>query len=397
MRREVLAIIPARGGSKGIPRKNLQLLKGVPLLAYSIEHALAANEIARVVVSTDDTEIGELALARGAEVVRRPAEISGDYASSESALLHVLKYLRDNENYEPELVVFLQATSPIRRPGDLDSAICKLRVEGADSLFAASRLNWFAWRVEGQTVSPLNYDPRKRPMRQAAPLDVIETGSFYIFKPWVLKDTQSRLGGRITVYMTGLVESMQVDETRDLELLQPFLPCTKVELHDIRLLALDFDGVLTDNYVWVDQHGNELVRCTRADSLGINRLLASDVQVVVISTERNSVVEKRCAKLGVECFHGCEDKAAILEMLIHARGLQPQQVAYLGNDVNDLDCFRRVGLPVAVGDATAEVKAEAKLVTRAKGGEAAVREVCDLIVEMKSAKRPREIGTATSS
>ena len=126
----VLAIIPARGGSKGIPRKNVRPLLGRPLLAHSIEHARQAPSVTRVVVSTDDAEIAAVARRFGAEVVDRPAEISGDAASSESALLHVLDHLRDAEGYEPDLVVFLQATSPLRRPGDVQGAIETLDARG---------------------------------------------------------------------------------------------------------------------------------------------------------------------------------------------------------------------------------------------------------------------------
>jgi N-acylneuraminate cytidylyltransferase len=347
-----------------------------------------AMEITRTVESTHDREISTVALASGAEVVPRPPEISGDRASSESALLHVLTHLRDRENYEPELVVFLQATSPIRKPGDLDKAIRKLRADNADSLFAASPLNWFAWRVEGNTACPLNYDYRNRPMRQAAPQDVVETGSFYIFKPRILNETGSRLGGRITVYMTSFIESLQVDEPGDLELIERFLtqihPVEERQLSDIRLLILDFDGVLTDNYVWVDQRGMELVRCTRADGLGINRVQAAGVEVVVISTETNPVVERRCEKLGIECLQGQANKATALKRVMSERGIDPAQVAYVGNDVNDLDCLLEVVLPIAVADVWPAVKAVAKLITKARGGEAAVREVCYLIVGSKS-------------
>ena len=119
----ILAIIPARGGSKGIPRKNLQPLAGKPLLAYTIEHARATPAVTRVVVSTDDVEIASVAQQYGAEVIWRPAEISGDTATSEAALLHALDHLRDNEGYEPDLVVFLQATSPLRRSDDIQRAV----------------------------------------------------------------------------------------------------------------------------------------------------------------------------------------------------------------------------------------------------------------------------------
>jgi N-acylneuraminate cytidylyltransferase len=367
------------------------------LLAHSIGHARGAAEITRVVVSTDDPEIAEAARANGAEVVLRPPEISGDHASSESALMHVLKHLEESEDYQPDLVVFLQATSPIRKPGDLDQAIRKLRTENADSLFSASRLNWFAWRIEGTDPTPLNYDHRNRPMRQVAPLDVIETGSFYIFKPWVLTRTGSRLGGRVSVYMTDFIESLQIDEPEDLDLLASLLPRVepKPQLGDIQLLVLDFDGVLTDNYVWTDQHGNESVRCSRADSLGINRLQASGVEIVVLSTETNGVVAQRCRKLGIECFQGHHNKAAVLSQIVRTRGLDTAQVAYLGNDVNDLECLRYAGFPISVCDAHPEVKAIAKLSTQARGGDGAVREVCDLIVQSRS-ERPGELSLAAA-
>ena len=114
-----VAIIPARGGSRGIPRKNLRVIAGKPLLAYTIEHALATPSIDRVVVSTDDVEIGTVAARHGAEVIWRPAEISGDRASSEAALLHALDELAARDDYRPDLVVMLQATSPLRRPDDV--------------------------------------------------------------------------------------------------------------------------------------------------------------------------------------------------------------------------------------------------------------------------------------
>jgi YrbI family 3-deoxy-D-manno-octulosonate 8-phosphate phosphatase len=385
-RQEVMAIIPARGGSKGIPRKNVRLLQGEPLIAHSIRHARLAKEITRIVVSTDDDEIAEISLSHGAEVVRRPSEISGDHASSESAITHVLELLRTREAYTPDLVVFLQATSPIRRPEDLDQAIRSLRATGADSLFSAARLNWFVWRVDDSAVRPVNYDHRQRPMRQTAPLDVIETGSFYIFKPWVLLKTGSRLGGLVTSFMTKFSDSMQIDDPGDFELLEQLMPkeYPPDNVSAIRLLVLDFDGVLTDNSVWVDQDGRESVKCSREDSLGIDRLLRTGIGIGVLSTETNSVVARRCAKLKIECWQGHQDKGSVLKDLLETRGIDPATVAYVGNDVNDLGCLQLVGLPIAVADAAPEVKRLARIVTRNAGGSGAVREVCEVLIEAKS-------------
>lgn len=217
---QVLAVIPARGGSKGIPGKNLVQIAGKPLIGYTIEHALATPRVTRVVVSTDSDKIVATALEYGAEVVHRPAAISGDDASSESALLHCLDSLRAEERYEPELVVFLQATSPLRAVTDIQQAIETLERERADSLFSACSRHSFVWRVGATGPSPLNYEPRRRPRRQDAPDDVAENGSIYVFKPWVLRKLGCRLGGVIAVYRMAALDSLQVDEPDDLPLVE---------------------------------------------------------------------------------------------------------------------------------------------------------------------------------
>lgn len=218
--RNILAVIPARGGSKGIPGKNLHPLAGKPLIAYTIGQALAASRVTRVVVSTDSDLIAGVALRSGAEVVRRPESLSGDEATSESALIHCLDHLRAVEQYEPELVVFLQATSPLRSDSDIDAAIAALERGGADSLFSACPQHGFVWRVNEEAVKPLNYDPQRRPRRQEAPEDVTENGSIYVFKPWVLLNLGCRLGGKIAVYRMGWLDSLQIDEPEDIPIVE---------------------------------------------------------------------------------------------------------------------------------------------------------------------------------
>jgi YrbI family 3-deoxy-D-manno-octulosonate 8-phosphate phosphatase len=380
---EILAIIPARGGSKGIPRKNLCPVAGKPLLAYTVEHARRTPEITRVVVSTDDPEIGAIAEHWGAEVVRRPPEFSGDEASSESALLHALDQLRAAEGYEPGLVVFLQATSPLRRPDDIQSAIATLRAERADSLFSAGPVHGFVWRREAGRLDSFSYDHRNRRRRQDAPEDLLENGSIYLFKPQVLREFGNRLGGKIAVYLMDPLDSLQVDEPADLPLFERLLaargpgPTRPAGSGAIRLLVLDFDGVMTDNRVLVDCDGNEAVWCDRGDGWGVARLKDAGMEIVVLTTEIIPVAAARCRKLGIECVGACADKLAALRELAWGRGLEPERVAYVGNDVNDLDCLRWVGLPIAVADAVPEVLAVARWVTARPGGHGAVREVAD--------------------
>jgi YrbI family 3-deoxy-D-manno-octulosonate 8-phosphate phosphatase len=379
-----VAIIPARGGSKGIPRKNLQRVAGRPLLSYTIEQAQLATLVSRIIVSTDDPEIAAVAHAWEAEVVWRPDEISSDESTSESALLHVLNHLRDAQAYNPELIVFLQTTSPLRGPHDIDKAITTLRDEDADSLFSACPVQGFVWRHEQQMVSSLSYDFRHRQRRQDAPQDVIENGSIYVFKPWVLREFNNRLGGKIAVYRMDIPSSFQVDEPDDLKVVEMLLSndwstANPPDTSMVHLVVLDFDGVMTDNRVLVDQDGREAVWCHRGDGWGIERLKEAGVEILVLSTETNAVVDARCRKLGIACIQACGDKLKALEEIARLRSLRPEQVAYVGNDVNDLDCMKWAALPIAVADAVPEVRKVARFVTSSPGGRGAVREVCDLI------------------
>jgi YrbI family 3-deoxy-D-manno-octulosonate 8-phosphate phosphatase len=380
-----VAIIPARGGSRGIPRKNLCPIAGKPLLVYTIEHAKAAAAVDRVIVSTDDAEIRAVAELHGAEVVWRPAEISGDSAPSEAALIHALDEMAARDGYRPELVVFLQATSPLRDANDVQQAIETLLEQGADSLFSACPVQGFIWRKDANVLSSLSYDYRARRPRQSSPEDFIENGSIYVMRRALLLETRNRLSGRITMYPMDPLNSFQIDDPADLMVIERLLRCrdvgspSRTDLADVDLLVLDFDGVLTDNRVLVDQHGTEAVWCDRADGWGVARLREAGVSVVVLSTETNPVVGARCQKLRIEVIQSCDDKLQALQQLARSRHLPASRIAYLGNDVNDLPCLAWVGVPIAVADAAPEIRGVCRLVSTRRGGRGAVREICDWI------------------
>lgn len=147
----------------------------------------------------------------------------------------------------------------------------------------------------------------------------------------------------------------------------------------IRLVAFDFDGVFTDNMVYVSEDGSETVRCFRGDGLGLSKLERAGIETVIISTETNPVVSARSRKLGIRCIQGCEDKCAALKTIAEKRGLSLTEVAFVGNDINDLACLTAVGLPVVVRDAHPDVIPYARYRTRSPGGHGAVREICDLL------------------
>ena len=154
-------------------------------------------------------------------------------------------------------------------------------------------------------------------------------------------------------------------------------------LQRIRLIVFDFDGVFTDNGVLVGEDGAEFVLCNRADGLGVTHLRRQGVECMVLSTETNAVVSKRCEKLKLEYCQGISDKWPALKEILKEKRIDPADVAYVGNDINDLDCMKNVGVAICVADAYPEVKSAAHFVTSRPGGKGAVREICDLIMRAK--------------
>ena len=149
-------------------------------------------------------------------------------------------------------------------------------------------------------------------------------------------------------------------------------------IRSIRLVAFDFDGVFTDNTVYVSEDGRESVRCWRGDGLGLRELERLGIATVIVSTETNAVVQQRSRKLAVRCFHGCDDKVATVREVASGLGISLQEVAFVGNDANDIACLSAVGLPIVVADAHRSVRDIARYRTTVPGGFGAVREVCDL-------------------
>ncbi len=158
-------------------------------------------------------------------------------------------------------------------------------------------------------------------------------------------------------------------------------------IRTVRLVAFDFDGVFTDNMVYVFQDGSEAVRCFRGDGLGLRKLERLGIATVIISTETNPVVTARSRKLGIRCVQGCEDKQVVLESIARELGLSLTQIAFVGNDVNDLPCLTSVGLPIVVRDAHPDVIPYARYQTQTSGGYGAVREICDLFERVLMSER----------
>lgn len=405
---EVLAIIPARAGSKGIPRKNIRLFAGHPLIAYSIAAGLQAKMVTRVVVTTDDNEIAAVARSYGAETpFLRPLELAGDRILDLPVFQHALNWLAERENYHPDAVVHLRPTTPLRPPDLVDRAIhILLEHPGADSvrgLTPAQQNPFKMWLMESEEkpISPLmtvpEMDESYNAPRQTLPIAYAHNGLIDIIRSATILKQNSMSGKIILPVLFDPAYSADLDTIDDWRRAEERLLVAgplivwpgehrRTLPKKIDLLVLDFDGVLTDNRVWVDQDGHEMVAANRSDSLGVNMLRQAGVETVVISKETNPVVAARCRKMEVDCIQGENDKETALKQLLAERGVDPGHVVYCGNDANDLPCFSLVGWAVAVADSVPEVIRKVDFVLTQPGGHGAVRELCGLILSANQFK-----------
>lgn len=373
----MLAVIPARGGSKGVPGKNLRRVGGVPLVARAAASAREATLIDRVIVSTDDRAIAAAARTKGAVVMARPAKISGDLASSESALLNVL----DRLDGDPEILVFLQATSPFIDPHDLDAAITRVRDGESDVVFSAIETHAFLWRQGADGAAGVNHDPSFRARRQDREPQFQETGAFYVMRTDGFRAAGFRFFGRVGIALTDERRAIEIDTASQLELAAAIAPLVDPECAiDVDALVTDFDGVHTDDRVLLGADGNEYVSANRSDGMGVDMLRAAGLPMLILSKETNSVVTARGRKLRVEVRQGLDEKSGALVQWATEHRLDLARIAYLGNDVNDLSCMRLVGWPIAVADAQPEVLAAARVVLSKRGGHGAVRELAERIL-----------------
>ena len=374
-----------------MPRKNLLPIGGVPLVARAIGAARATSSIDLVVVTTDDAEIANVARAHGAYIVDRPAEISGDTASSESALLHALEALHDN-GISPEVVVFLQATSPFIDPDELGEAVERVLGSHKDVVFSAFPTFAFLWEAGDQGVIGVNHDHSVRLRRQDRVPQFQETGAFYVLRTAGFVRARHRFFGRVGITVTDERASVDIDSAEQLEIAAVLATVLDVpSAIDVDAVVTDFDGVHTDDTAVVSDDGTEHVTVSRSDGMGVRMLREAGIPFLILSTEENSVVAARAAKLRVEVRHGIDDKATALREWAADKGIPLERIASLGNDVNDVGCLRIVGWPVVVAGAHPLARASARITTSHRGGHGAVRELAERVLRATTERTTLEL------
>lgn len=404
-RPEILVVIPARGGSKGIPRKNIKNFAGYPLIAYSIQAGLNSKYVTRTIVSTDDEEIAAFAREYGAEIpFLRPAEYAQDATLDFPVFENLLRMLKEMENYVPDLVIQLRPTSPIRPVNLVDDAIKLIlsddEIDSVRGVVPSGQNPYKMWKVDpssGYMSGLLKVEGIDEPYnsaRQALPETYWQTGHIDVIRTSVITDKKSMSGKNIKPIFINPDFTVDIDKPSDWQKsewlvryggLDMVVPGNKRRPlpGKVDLVVFDFDGVMTDDKVYVNQDGLEMVAANRRDGMGISLLRKAGMKMVVISSETNPVVQARCRKLNLQFIQGVESKPEILKNYLQENNINPENVIFVGNDINDVPCFSVVGCAVVVADAHPEALRQADIILNHYGGQGAVREICDLLLQSR--------------
>ncbi len=386
-----VAFIPLRGGSKGIPGKNIKPIAGKPLCRWTIEAAVGATRVERVYVATDSQEIANVVRSFGfdkVEVVGRGAATATDTASTESAMLEFAEQ-RDFGH-----MVLIQATSPLLTSRDLDVAIEKFERERADSLVTVVEQKRFTWTLgDGGVAVPTNYDPLRRPRRQDFSPYYVENGAFYISERTGLLRHQCRLFGRMSAHVMAEETFHEIDEPVDWKIIEAFL-LERSRLSEgrsfaerarrIKLVLTDVDGVLTDSGMYYSENGDELKKFNTRDGKAFELLRNVGIRGGIVTSEDTKLVERRAKKLRLDfLIQGAKEKMPALERVMAETGLSAEEIAFVGDDLADVPVLAKVGLSACPADAVGEAKAVASYVCTARGGEGCVRELVERILAVR--------------
>lgn len=378
-----VALIPVRGGSKSIPLKNIREIAGKPLVYWTAKAANDCPCIDRVYIATDSEQIKEIVENFHMEKIRvigRSAEGASDTASTETAMLEFA------ENYEFDNIVLIQATSPLLTAADLAGGFAEFAKQDTDSVLSAVRQKRFLWGVgESGFASPENYDIFHRPRRQEMTGYLVENGAFYITGRTQFVESRNRISGNIRAYEMDASTYLEIDEPSDWLVIEEQLKNRRGEnvclTSEIKLFLTDCDGCLTDGGMYYSEDGDELKKFNTLDGMGIQLLKKKGILTGIITGETKELNRRRAEKLGFDIYEeGIQDKLSTVKKICEKYGIGLQNVAYVGDDINDLEVVKAAGFGCSVPNGVLPVREAAAYVTYRSGGQGAVREVADLIM-----------------
>ena len=382
---KTVAIIPLRAGSKSIPGKNKKRLAGRPLFCWTLGAAIN-SKIDEIYIFTDDNDIltfvkNEYSWTSKVHALKRDDQNATDTASTEAAMFEFSAKI----NYNFDRIVLLQATSPLTKPEDINGALSLLD-NGYDSAVSVVEYKRFFWNADG---SPINYDYLKRPRRQDFQGIFVENGAVYAATKDTFIKFQNRIGGKIGVVKMDESTLVEIDELNDFEILQGLiisdLKKYKKGRAKIQCAVFDVDGVFTDGTVATGESSEIEKRFSLRDGLGISMLRENGIITVVMTSEDSPIVRNRMSKLKVDyLFLGVKDKYSRLENFLTEKGIQRNEVAYVGDDINDLANIVSCGWGITPVNAVIQMKYLADFVTEHRGGDMAVRDVVNSILNNNS-------------
>lgn len=378
-----IAFIPVRGGSKSIPLKNIKLINNRPLIYWTLDAASNCKLIDKIVVSTDSEEIKECVEKYNSnkiEVFNRSEETATDTASTESAMLeYAEKYSFDN-------MILIQATSPLLESKDLEKGINEFNKCKVDSVLSVVRQKRFIWEKQNEKFISKNYDYMNRPRRQEFDGFLVENGAFYITRREDLLKTKCRLSGNISYIEMPEDTYFEIDELSDWIVIEHLLKekhnKSSIDFGKVKMLLTDCDGVLTDGGMYYSENGDEIKKFNTKDGMGFELLRNKGIITGIITGEDRELVKRRAEKLKTdELFMGVKDKIGQVKLICRKYNINLEDVAYIGDDINDLEVIKNVGIGCSVSDAMECVRNISDYITQTKGGEGAVREVAEKIIE----------------
>lgn len=386
---KIVALIPARGGSKGIPGKNLKTIGGLPLVARSVLAARGVVQIDETYVSSDSSDILLVGESYGAIPIYRPAQFATDESSTEDVLCHFLTELKVRGK-RPEILVYLQCTSPFTTSADVSRVLeALLQNPAIDCTFSAIQDHAFLWGIDengnGNGINHAAYSQRKR-RQDMEERTYRENGSVYAIRVNAFMESNNRFCRAALPVPIERTLPFEIDDPFELEMARKLYnmfpqPGTRRTLQACRAVVMDFDGVLTNDKVIVNEFGHEAVVCSRADGLGIGMLKKAGLRLLIITKEKNSVVIKRAEKIDIEIISGVNEKLIDLKNWAATNDLNHSEIAYVGNDVNDLECIEWVGFPFAPSDAHPQVVNSGCVILSKIGGDGVIRELADIILK----------------
>jgi len=379
-----IVFIPVRCGSKSIKFKNIKNFNSKPLVYWCALAAQNSEKTDKVVIATDCDQIADTVKEFNfskLEVYKRRNENAKDTSSTEAVMIEYINNvnLSENDNF-----ILAQATSPFTKSIDFDQIIRMQESTSYDSILSCVMQKRFYWNEQGEAI---NYDYKNRPRRQDFKGILMENGALYCNSVKNILEYQNRLYGKIGIYEMPEYSSVEIDEEEDwifAEMLNKKLKILPsiIKNIEVKLFLSDIDGVLTDAGMYYTENGDELKKFSTYDGMGFKLLRGVGIKTGIVTSESRSLNKRRAEKLKVDfLYQGINNKLKIVTELCNSKDVDLQNVAYIGDDINDFEVLCKVGVAACPINASEKIKNIPGIIQLTKrGGEGAVREFIELIL-----------------